>query len=151
MILTPVSYSILCLIPRPTVTSPSASKNTSCKTHPLCVNPRCSFLNVWENTQVARARWQASASGIRADVTVVLEVRQSIQKFYYRSCKRFRDAYALVRSIKHRRVEKWDILAMKSNALCKNLFQKLLQWQYRMPCKYVVPICKHDAKALYPV
>ena len=39
---------------------------------------QCSFLNVWENTQVALA-WQASLSGIRADVTVVLGVIQSIE------------------------------------------------------------------------
>ena len=44
---------------------------------------RSSFLNAWENTQVAGARWQASSSGIRADVTVVLEVRQSIVKTLY--------------------------------------------------------------------
>ena len=35
---------------------------------------RCSFLNVWENTKVV--------SGIHADVTVVLEVRQSIDLYF---------------------------------------------------------------------
>ena len=69
--------SILCLIPRTTVTSLSAPKDTRCKTHPLCVNPG---VPVWtrEKTHKFRARWQACSSGIRADVTVVLEVRQSI-------------------------------------------------------------------------
>ena len=70
--------AILCLIPRMTVTSPSAPKDTRCKSHPLCVNPGVPF---WmrEKTHKLRARWQASSSGIRADVTVVLEVRQSIE------------------------------------------------------------------------
>ena len=36
---------------------------------------RCSFLNAWENTQVARAMTsKGSSSGLRADVTVVLEM-----------------------------------------------------------------------------
>ena len=54
-----------------------APKDTRCNTHPLCVNPGVPF---WtrEKTCKLRARWQASSSGIRADVTVVLEVRQSI-------------------------------------------------------------------------
>ena len=47
--------TILCLIPRTTVTSLSAPKNTHCKTHPVCVNPGVLFLNVWESTQVTRA------------------------------------------------------------------------------------------------
>ena len=68
---------ILCLIPRTTVTSLIASKNTRCKMHPLCVNVGVPF---WtrEKTHMLHARWQASSSGIRADVTVVLVVRQSI-------------------------------------------------------------------------
>ena len=71
-------YIILCLIPRTTVTSLSASKNTCCKTHPLCVNPGVPFWTC-EKTHKLRARWQWSSSGIRTDVTVVLEVRQSIE------------------------------------------------------------------------
>ena len=47
-------WTILCLILRTTVTSLSASKNTRCKTHPLCVNPGVPFWT-WENTQVAHA------------------------------------------------------------------------------------------------
>ena len=35
--------TILCLIPRTTVTSLSAPKDTRCKTHPLCVNPGVPF------------------------------------------------------------------------------------------------------------
>ena len=69
--------SILCLIQRKTVTSLSAPKDTRCKTYPLSVNPGAPF---WtrETKHKLRARWQASLSGIRADVTVVLRVRQSI-------------------------------------------------------------------------
>ena len=68
---------ILCLIPRTTVTSLSTPKDTRCKPHPLCVNPGVPF---WtrEKTHKLRSRWQAFSSWIRADVTVVLEVRQSI-------------------------------------------------------------------------
>ena len=68
-----LSLSILCLIPRTTVTSLSTSKETRCKT----VIPGVPF---WtrEKTHKLRARWQASSSGICADVTVVLDVRQSI-------------------------------------------------------------------------
>ena len=72
------NVSILCLIPRTTVTSLSAPKDTRCcKTHPLCVNPGVPFWTC-EKTHKLRVRWQASSSGIRADVTVVLEVRQSL-------------------------------------------------------------------------
>ena len=69
--------TILCLIPRTTVTSLIASKNTRCKMHPLCVNLGVPF---WmrEKTHKLCAWWQASSSGIRADVMAVLEVRQSI-------------------------------------------------------------------------
>ena len=44
---------------------------------------RCSFLNAWEKTHRLRTRWQACSTGIRADVTVVLEVRQSIDVLYH--------------------------------------------------------------------
>ena len=73
------SWLILCLIPRTTVTSLIASKNTRCKTHPLCVNLGVPF---WtrKKTHKLHTRWQASSSGTRADVTVVLEVRQSIER-----------------------------------------------------------------------
>ena len=56
-------------------------KDTRCKTRPLCVKPGVPF---WtrEKTHKLRARWQASSSGIRADITVVLEVRESIQKCF---------------------------------------------------------------------
>ena len=54
---------------------------TRCKTHPLCVNPaQCSFLNVWENIRVAHAITSVVLRNIRADVTVVLKVRQSMVK-----------------------------------------------------------------------
>ena len=69
--------SILCLTQRTTVTSLSAPNDTRCKTHPLCVNLGVPFWTC-EITHKLRARWQASSPGIRADVTVVLEVRQSI-------------------------------------------------------------------------
>ena len=36
-------WPMLCLIPRTTVTSLSAPKDTLCKTHPLCVNPGVPF------------------------------------------------------------------------------------------------------------
>ena len=52
-----------------TVTSLSASKNTCCKTHPLCINPCVPFWTC-EKTHKLRAQWHA-------DVTVVVEVRQS--------------------------------------------------------------------------
>ena len=66
-------FSILCLIPRMTVTSLIASKNTRCKTHPLCVNLGVPF---WtrEKTHKLRTRWQVCSCGIRADVTVVLNI-----------------------------------------------------------------------------
>ena len=69
--------AILCLTPRTTVKSLIASKNTGCKTHPLCINLGVPF---WtrKKTHKFRTRWQASSSGICDDVTVVLEVRQSI-------------------------------------------------------------------------
>ena len=75
---------ILCLIPRTTVMSLSAPKNTRCKTHPFNMHQsRCSFFErVRKHTSCARddkRLLQASSSGIRADVTVVLEVRQSIE------------------------------------------------------------------------
>ena len=68
---------ILCLIMKTTVTSLSAPKDTRCKTHPLCVNLGVPF---WtrEKTHKLHTWWQASSSGIHADVTVVLEVRLSI-------------------------------------------------------------------------
>ena len=71
-----LASTILCLL-RTTVTSLSTPKDTRCKTHPLCVNPGVPF---WtrEKTHKFCARWQASSSGLPADVTVVLEVRQSI-------------------------------------------------------------------------
>ena len=54
-------FSIVCLIPRQTVTSLIASKNTRCKAHPLCVNLDVPF---WtrEKTHKLRTRWQASSS-----------------------------------------------------------------------------------------
>ena len=68
------ALSILCLIPRTTVTSLSTISDTRCKTHPLCVNPGIhSFLNSSENTQVWRAitnvflrntRWRYSRSWV---------------------------------------------------------------------------------------
>ena len=69
--------TILCLIPRTIVTSLSASKDTRYKTHSLCAIPGVPFW-MCQETHKFRARWQASSSVIRADVTVVLEVRQSI-------------------------------------------------------------------------
>ena len=50
--------TILCLIPRTTVTSLSAFKDTRYKTHPLCVNSGVPF---WtrEKTHKFRARWPA--------------------------------------------------------------------------------------------
>ena len=36
-------FTILCLVPRMTVTSLSAPKDTRCKTHPVCVNPGVPF------------------------------------------------------------------------------------------------------------
>ena len=73
------SPPILCLIPRMTVTSLIALQDTRCKTHPVCVNPGVPF---WtrEKTHKFRARDQASSTGIRADVTVVLVLRQSIDR-----------------------------------------------------------------------
>ena len=61
---------ILWLIPRTTVTSLSSPKDTRCKTHHICVNAGVPF---WtrDKTHKLRARWKASLSGIRADVTVV--------------------------------------------------------------------------------
>ena len=50
----------------------------TCKTHPLCVNLSVPFWTC-EKTHKLHARWQACSSGVRADVTVVLEVRQSIE------------------------------------------------------------------------
>ena len=35
--------AILCLIPRTTVTLLSVPKDTSCKMHPLCINPGVPF------------------------------------------------------------------------------------------------------------
>ena len=69
--------AILCLILRTTVTSLSAHRDTRGKTHALCVDPGVPF---WtrETTHKLRTRWQASSSGIRADITVVLKVKQSI-------------------------------------------------------------------------
>ena len=46
--------TILCLIPRTTVTSLIASTNTHCKTQPNMRQSRCYFLNGWENTSCAR-------------------------------------------------------------------------------------------------
>ena len=71
------TVSILCLIMRTTVTSLRAPKDTRCKRHHPSVNPGVPF---WmrEKTHKLRARWQESSFRIRADVTVVLEVRQSI-------------------------------------------------------------------------
>ena len=62
------------------MTSLRAPKDARCKTHPLCVNPGVPF---WtrEKTHRLLVRWQASSPGIRADVTVVLKVRQSIEGF----------------------------------------------------------------------
>ena len=51
----PPFVGILCLIPRTTMTSLSAPKDTRCKTHPLLSQSCCSFLNAWDNTQVSRA------------------------------------------------------------------------------------------------
>ena len=51
--------TILCLIPRTTVTSLSAPKDTCCKTHPLCVNHGVPFW-MCEKTHKLRMRWQAS-------------------------------------------------------------------------------------------
>ena len=59
------------------VTEHAQGYTLQCKMHPLCVNPGVPFWNR-EKTHKLRARWQASSSRIRADVTVVLEVRQSI-------------------------------------------------------------------------
>ena len=64
-------------IPRMTVTSLSAFKATRYKTHPLCVNPRVPFW-MCDETHKLHARWQASSARMRADVSVILEVRQSI-------------------------------------------------------------------------
>ena len=60
-----------------TVTSLIASKNTHCKTHPSYVNLGVP-LRTSEKTHKLHARGQASSSGIRTDVTVVLEVRQTL-------------------------------------------------------------------------
>ena len=49
---------------------------------------QCSFLNAWENTQVPRAMTSVFR-GIRADVTVVLEVRQSIVMWPLTFCLNF--------------------------------------------------------------
>ena len=66
-----LSLSILCLIPRTTVTSLSTPKDTRCKTHHFMRQSLCSFLNARENTQIARAmtsvflrntRWRHSRS-----------------------------------------------------------------------------------------
>ena len=48
------SIHILCLIPRTTVTSLSAPKNTRCKMHPLCVNPGFRFERVRKQTSCVR-------------------------------------------------------------------------------------------------
>ena len=72
-----LNRAILCLIPRTTVTSLSASKDTRCKTHPLSVNPGVPFWTC-EKLHKLRARWHASSSEYTCDITVVLEVRQSI-------------------------------------------------------------------------
>ena len=72
--------TILCLIPRTTVMSLSAPKDTRCETHPFMRQSRCSFLNAWENTQVAPGRDDKRLPPEYAlmSLTVVLEVRQSI-------------------------------------------------------------------------
>ena len=77
LLMVTLSLSTLCLIPRTTVTSLIAPKDTRCKTHPYCINHG---VPLWtrETTHKLRARWQASLSGIRADVTVVLGTRHSI-------------------------------------------------------------------------
>ena len=53
--------SILCLIPRTTVTSLSVPKDTRCKTHPLRVNSGVPFWTC-EKSHKLRARWQACRS-----------------------------------------------------------------------------------------
>ena len=75
--LPPPLNTILCPIPRMTVTSLSVPKDTRCRTHHLCVNPGVPF---WtrEKKHKLRARWQVSSSGIRADVTVILDLRHSL-------------------------------------------------------------------------
>ena len=67
----------LSLIPRTTVTSLSAPKDTRCKTHPLSVNPGVPF---WTREKLHKlyAWWHPSSSEYTRNITVVLDVRQSI-------------------------------------------------------------------------
>ena len=68
---------ILCLALKRTMTSVSTPKDKLYKTHPLCVTQGFSFECAEENMQVLRAT-VASSSGIHADVTVILTMKQSI-------------------------------------------------------------------------
>ena len=87
LIIVLILYS--CLIGRTTLTSASAPNDKHDKTCYLCVNPGISFWNTQEahehNTlyvPCTTSLFNSSSSGIRADVIVVLEERQSIESHF---------------------------------------------------------------------
>ena len=70
-------WSILCLIFENDSDVTERAQGYTLQDASFMRQSQCSFLNSWENTQL-RAQRQSSSFGIRADVTVVLDVRQSI-------------------------------------------------------------------------